>query len=68
MRIYYLEMTFYIDLVREVHQTNDVATIQSKLMLDLNFKASKADIRKCLDYTEEPKKEPRTVTMKQIFD
>lgn len=68
MKIYYLEMTFYIDLVRELHQTNDVGTIQRKLLLDLNFKASKADIRECLNYTEEPKKDPRTVTMKQIFN
>lgn len=68
MSIYYSEMTFYIDLVRELHHTNDVAIIRRKLLSDLNVKATKAEIEKCLNYTEEPNKDPRTVTMKQIFN
>ena len=68
MNIYYSELSFSIDLIRDAYKTNDVSLIKKKLKSDLGMKVSESEIKDCITHTEDYEQISNSVSMQEIFN
>jgi len=68
MSIYYSELSFSIDLIRDSYKTNDLALIRRKLKSDLSMKVNIEDIKACINRTEECESKSQELTMRKLFN